>query len=764
MHLCRSLFLGSILLLGACDDGPSGPDPTLPASVQLSHSEVELPDGGSVQLTASVRNAGGDPIPGAAVAWESNDDAVAAVDGTGRVEALSVGTARVTASAGAHEAAVEVTVRHRAASIHALSEQALAGAAGTTLDSLAVNVVDIRGDPAVGVEVGFAVTAGGGSVSPEVVMTDAEGQARTAWTLGTAGGENRVEATVEGVEVGVAFTAEAHPGEHVAEESVGPAGGTVATESGTSVIVPAGALASAATVTIAPADPPEARQREVVPGTVFDFGPDGLTFTQPVQIRIPYEIAQLPQGASEQALRLHRLESGSWVRVAASRVDTADREVVGETSHFSIYAVRVAEPVAPRVEVAGPDTISSTFGLQGGVRFAALAQSEDAIDRIEYSLNGSAFRSIEPFSALDSVEVTITVPGAELQRGDNVFTVRAVTQLGGAAEKSFDVVLIDAEEIGTTQVEISAPAEGAIITGDTVYVSFAAAGDSIFVAVVASVDEAGNRTIRGTQFFFTEGPVPSEVEHTFAIPVERLSLGTNRLRVEVSGRNLIYVATGADEVSVEIPAAPVIEVMAPDTITSTFMRDYFPPSIVIITSHWSGIGSLTYSFNGSAPRALVPADTVQFQLPTGIFMPGENTLRVVARSGSGAVSEHLSRIHSLMPSDIGTTSVTISAPVDGAVVESNEVAITVTAVGDTIFGLVLARVDASGTRRYQTVHYTIDSDGPAFGSVEHTFRVAATAGVSGEVTYVVEAHGRNNLLLATGDGEVTFTWNPAGGP
>ena len=65
----------------------------------------------------------------------------------------------------------------------------------------AVTIVDIGGNPLEGIEVTFAVTAGGGSVAGGTQLTDAEGVATVgSWTLGTEEGENIVEAQVDGVD------------------------------------------------------------------------------------------------------------------------------------------------------------------------------------------------------------------------------------------------------------------------------------------------------------------------------------------------------------------------------------------------------------------------------------------------------------------------------------------------------------------------------------------------------------------------------------
>ena len=74
-------------------------------------------------------------------------------------------------------------------------------------DSLVVRVLDQRKEPVVGGVVNWKVMSGGGSVSQRVTTTDAQGYARTGWTLGTVLGAQTVRAS--GVGGTVVFTATA---------------------------------------------------------------------------------------------------------------------------------------------------------------------------------------------------------------------------------------------------------------------------------------------------------------------------------------------------------------------------------------------------------------------------------------------------------------------------------------------------------------------------------------------------------------------------
>jgi hypothetical protein len=86
------------------------------------------------------------------------------------------------------------------------------GAAGATLPNpLVAQVSTAQGEPVPGVPVTWSVTSGGGSLSPTTGTTDADGQARATWTLGTVAGPNKAVARVDGM-ADLAYSATAEPG------------------------------------------------------------------------------------------------------------------------------------------------------------------------------------------------------------------------------------------------------------------------------------------------------------------------------------------------------------------------------------------------------------------------------------------------------------------------------------------------------------------------------------------------------------------------
>jgi hypothetical protein len=68
--------------------------------------------GQTIQYTGTVTNSDGNPLPGFTISWRSTNPAVASVDATGTVTALTPGTTQIIASAGAVSATVQFIVHN----------------------------------------------------------------------------------------------------------------------------------------------------------------------------------------------------------------------------------------------------------------------------------------------------------------------------------------------------------------------------------------------------------------------------------------------------------------------------------------------------------------------------------------------------------------------------------------------------------------------------------------------------------------------------
>jgi hypothetical protein len=99
------------------------------------------------------------------------------------------------------------------ARLNTTSAASYVGPAGVAIPSpLTVHVADADGRPVAGATVTFAVTRGDGSVNPRIATTDANGDAKTTWTLGKVAGANEVVAMVEPLDAVIGFTATGQPG------------------------------------------------------------------------------------------------------------------------------------------------------------------------------------------------------------------------------------------------------------------------------------------------------------------------------------------------------------------------------------------------------------------------------------------------------------------------------------------------------------------------------------------------------------------------
>jgi len=116
---CPALLVGALSLVGCGAGDPASGTiaPTTPVSSQVQ-SVVVTPNpsllriGDTLTFNASTRDAGGSPLLGRRVTWESEFPAILSVSAAGQVTALVPGSARITASSeGASGTATVTAVR-----------------------------------------------------------------------------------------------------------------------------------------------------------------------------------------------------------------------------------------------------------------------------------------------------------------------------------------------------------------------------------------------------------------------------------------------------------------------------------------------------------------------------------------------------------------------------------------------------------------------------------------------------------------------------
>ena len=149
-----SAALAGVAWASACGDGatePPPPDPPRPTTVAVTPATTQLTAlGGTVQLTAEVRDQNGQVMAGAAVSWSSSNAAVATVDAQGLVTAAGNGTATITATAGSASGSATVAVRQEVSTV-AVSPAADTLVTGDTL-RLAAVAADANGHAVAGID------------------------------------------------------------------------------------------------------------------------------------------------------------------------------------------------------------------------------------------------------------------------------------------------------------------------------------------------------------------------------------------------------------------------------------------------------------------------------------------------------------------------------------------------------------------------------------------------------------------------------------
>lgn len=144
--------------------------------------------------------------------------------------------------------------------------------------------------------------------------------------------------------------------------AVGPGGGTISSFDGAvTLTVPAGALSEETGITIAPTTSyPNVPGLDVIAGTAFAFGPDGLTFHEPARLALGYDESNLPAGAGEGSLTLQKAVGTEW-QPTGSMLNHIANTVTGFITSFSTYAV-VSFPSFPILSGFGTATVDGSVG------------------------------------------------------------------------------------------------------------------------------------------------------------------------------------------------------------------------------------------------------------------------------------------------------------------------------------------------------------------------------------------------------------------
>ena len=163
-------------------------------------------------ITARATDRFDNPVPGVAVTWTpsgggSADPAASATDAEGEASTTwtlgsGAGEQSLVASSGSLEPARFTATAGAGTPVRLeilAGNEREAEVGATIADALEVRALDAFDNPVPGVAVTWAVTSGGGDVTPLAATTDGAGIVKARWTLGTAAGAQTAAASAEGV-------------------------------------------------------------------------------------------------------------------------------------------------------------------------------------------------------------------------------------------------------------------------------------------------------------------------------------------------------------------------------------------------------------------------------------------------------------------------------------------------------------------------------------------------------------------------------------
>lgn len=211
MFCAAPLFLS----LGGCGkDAPVTPPAPLEVySIHVQPASLVLQAGGSAQLAGQADDVRGETVGGASFSFASADQRIAGVTATGRVTAPGpAGRTEIRITSGGRVAQVPVVVKAGpAAHVDVLEAPAAQSAAGASLGTVRVRILDAHGNGLGDRPLAWRITRGDGTLIDAMARTGADGSATATWQAGTTTGPQALELSSAGLEPAL-FTALAHAG------------------------------------------------------------------------------------------------------------------------------------------------------------------------------------------------------------------------------------------------------------------------------------------------------------------------------------------------------------------------------------------------------------------------------------------------------------------------------------------------------------------------------------------------------------------------
>lgn len=192
---------------------------------------------------------------------------------------------------------------------------------------------------------------------------------------------------------------------------IGSDGGIVEGE-GATLSVPGSALDDEVEITVervADDDVPAG----LLPGTVFDFGPDGLEFGEPAELTLDYDDTGL-DASQEAALAIHLMQGDGSLLALPTAIDADANTATALVEHFSVYGVG-APPVRVEMTRGGVSYVNGTVQEGSAVRHLVLVRNigSDPVPGDDVTVEFEAQLNSTPESiAYSSGSCTLNQPAA----------------------------------------------------------------------------------------------------------------------------------------------------------------------------------------------------------------------------------------------------------------------------------------------------------------------------------------------------------------
>jgi hypothetical protein len=260
--------------------------------------------------------------------------------------------------------------------------------------------------------------------------------------------------------------------------TVGSQGGTVASDQ-VLIEIPPGALPADTAVTITPAENPLPNAA----GPAFIFGPEGLQFSRPVTITLPFDPAAIPDG---EVVSVYTAPVGSTLFTDIGGTAVGTRAVQTMTTHFSVFAA------GHRPAKKTPDPILSTVTVDRASGVVA-----DGVDYATVTITVVDAHGV----ALSGETVQLTATGS-----GNRFTQSGITNNKGVATATLASTVAEDKTLSATagglvivQMPtvrfVAGPAAKLVFS---VPPSMAQAGQNLAPALQITVEDATGNRIAGS--------------------------------------------------------------------------------------------------------------------------------------------------------------------------------------------------------------------------------------------------------------------------